>query len=612
VTRQVLCTAAWLALCQPWLASSAVAQSRRDVTAARMSVAEAALLTWRTETRSAGITALRRILSDDPENGEARFELGRVLTWDIRTRVEGVAMLRQIIGATPERLDADEALAEVLSWDDSTRAEAIVRLRALVERAPARTSARLRLAEVLAWNPATRDESRTLYLGVLEDDGQSIEATIGLARLLAWSGRVAESRAWYELALTRNPSNSTARVGMAELAGWGGRARASLKTLAEFPAGTIETPDAIRLRAAAYSQVGRPARALEQYGKLLALEPNNGAALQAARSLRRRLRPVLEMAAESSAESGDPATARVDTSAVPLRFAFHPGNGDTEVSVLATMAAYRNSGGSSRDRSTGAGIDAPVGNRVRLSGDIVSHEFGRGERTFTGRGQFQMALTDNFDVRLGTSREQLSASRLSLGGEESLGVMYGPAVVNQLQFGVGARPGRGWDVWGHATVGRIGGTNIADNMREEVFAGAGKSFHPGAITLRPGYTLAWMSYDLDLGGFPSTDTGGDGINRPGVGGYFAPSRFLNQMVRLDTTVPLGGAFLVVGGAGVGRQQVEESTSRDFSRRVTSSDAYLGIRMQAGDRLSLGSQLTYQDVASDFDRTVLRITMTYGF
>jgi tetratricopeptide (TPR) repeat protein len=606
VTRHLIIAVMLLAGSAP----AAFAQSRSSSSEQRLSLEEATRLTWRTDSRAMGVSALRRIAAEAPDDVNARFELGRVLTWDLRTRGEGVEMLRSAAAAAPERGDIAEALGDVLSWNDATRPEAVSRLRGLLEREPHRTATRLKLADVLSWNPTTRDEARRLYIQVLADDEGSVGAAVGLGRVFSWNGQFAESRTFYQLALSRDPADQSARVGIAELDGWTGRARASLKTLAAYPAGVIETPNAMRLRAQAYSQIGRPATALRHYDALLALEPGNRSALQASRRLRQSIRPVLEIGADGGDESGDYSTDRVRTSSVPLRFSFY--SGDAKVSVLGNMAAYRNATGTSRDTSLGAAADVPLGHRVRMSGDLIGHEFDVAERTFTGHGQFEVALHDGFDVRAGIGREQLWSSRLSLAGEQALDVFYGPSFVEQVSLGATARPGAGWDLWAQGTKGRIRGLNITDNNREELFAGAGRAFHPGVVTIRPGYSLSWMSYDRDLGGFPSTDLAGDGLSARGVGGYFSPFRFLNQMARVDLTVPASDALLIVGGAGVGRQQVEDTLSHDFSYATMSSDAYIGLRVNAGNRVSIGAQMNYQDVASSFDRTGLRLTLAYGF
>ena len=224
----------------------------------------------------------------------------------------------------------------------------------------------MKLADVLSWDADTRDESRTLYVAVLRDDEASIAAAVGLARVLSWSGRVPESRAWYELALVRNPEAQEARIGIAELEGWNGRARASLKTLL-LPSGqAIDTPDALRLRAQAYSQLGRPARALDQYQRLLALDPGNTMALNASRTLRQQVRPSLEIGTELSTESGDPSSTRVETASVPFRFSFHPHGRDTEIAVTWAHASYRNSRGSIPDRLIGAGVEPRSACRIAI------------------------------------------------------------------------------------------------------------------------------------------------------------------------------------------------------------------------------------------------------
>jgi hypothetical protein len=120
-----------------------------------------------------------------------------------------------------------------------------------------------------------------------------------------------------------------------------------------------------------------------------------------------------------------------------------------------------------------------------------------------------------------------------------------------------------------------------------------------------------MSYRLDLGGFPVVSPG-DGVDAPGIGGYFSPLRFLNQMARLDATVAVSGTFSILGGAGVGRQQLADSSSRDFVPRTRSSDGYLGIRLRAGERVSIRTQANYQDVASAFNHLVVQLSVTYGF
>ncbi len=571
---------------------------------------EARRLTWRRDSRPEGVAALRR-LAASPGGTDVQYELGRVLTWDAATRAEGVALLRRVTADAPGWGDADEALAEVLSWDAATRPEAVTRFRRLIEREPARMSARVKLAEVLSWNGTTREEAEGLYRAILQDDPSRTDATVGLARLLAWGGRVSESQTLYRLALAQEPADPTARIGLAQVDTWSGHSRASLATLAAYPKGAIDTPEAAHLRAQAYTSIGRPARALREYEAVLAGDPTNPAALPASRSLRRALRPTLEFAADGGTESGD-ADSKVRTSMVPITFRFHPAGSDTEISLSGSVSQYRNAAGLSRDTAVGAGVDTPIGNRVRLEGSVAVHEFDRAPRVVTGRARARMAPHDRLEFQIGAAREQLYASRLSLGGESYAGVSYGPSIVDEVLVGATARPARGWDAWIQATAGRIRGANIVPNTRREAFGGVGRSFRAGGATLRPGYAVSWMAYDRDLEGYPSTDLGGDGLTRRGVGGYFSPRRFLNQMVRLDATVPLGGGVQLAAGGGAGRQQVEDVWSLGRASTATSSDAYASLRIPAGSRVWIRAQVNYQDVAAAYERTVARITLGYGF
>jgi len=576
------------------------------------SLDDARRLTWQRETRAEGIATLRVVVARDPDSIDARFELGKVLTWNGTTRPEGTTILRRLAEDVPEHGDVAETLGEVLSWTVSTREEAVQRLRGLLEREPDRTSAKLILAEVLSWSSPTRDESETLYRSILRADASSIRATVGLARLLSWRGNLSESRSLYKEALSQEPGDVGARVGLAEMERRFGLARSSLSTLSDLPAGTLETPEAFQRRGEAYSDIGRPSRALREYEALLAVDPGNEAARLAVRSIQRGLRPVIEIGGDGSTESGDGATSRVQTSFLPLRFSWRPGGGDVEVALHTGLATYRNDRGYTRDTSAGAGFETPLGNRVRIGGDATLHDFEQDGRELTGGVQARLAVHDRLELQVGVAREQAYSSRMSLGGEPIDGVLYGPVLSKEVFVGAAWRPGQRWDLWSYVSRGTLEGKQIAANNRNAVFAGVGRSFHPGVLTLRPGYSLTWLSYDRDLSGFPPDDLGEDGIVRRGVGGYFSPFRFLNQMARFDATLPVGRSLLILAGGGIGQQHVEDIGSPDFSNRTTSSDGYLGFRLPVSDRVSLRGQISYQDVASAFDRTLARLSMAYSF
>mgnify|MGYP003351446418 FL=1 len=87
--------------------------------------------------------------------------------------------------------------------------------------------------------------------------------------------------------------------------------------------------------------------------------------------------------------------------------------------------------------------------------------------------------------------------------------------------------------------------------------------------------------------------------------------FRSHAARLDATVPLGDAAVLVGGAGGGRQSVKDALTRGTDSRA-SADAYVGFRVFVGPRVSIAGQVDHQNVASAFDRTTARVTFGVGF
>jgi hypothetical protein len=412
---------------------------------------------------------------------------------------------------------------------------------------------------------------------------------------------LAPSRALYQEALNREPGDPAARLGLAEVQRWSGRSRASLQTLASLPADGGDSPGALRRQAEALTDLDRPARALDAYEHLLALDPDDADSQRQAEALRLRLRPRLEIGITGSTESGNPATSRVRSLGVPLAYSWYP-TGDLQLRLRGGVALFENQRGSTRRQSLGAGIEAPAGNRVRLRLDLDGHAFQGGDAELTGRAEVRVSPVDRVELRAGIERDLLLDSRLAAAGEEIQGLRYGPVTEEEAFAGLTLRPGRAWDISVRVARGRLAGDGIADNDRETAFAGFGRTFRRGRASLRPGYSLTWLAHDLDLGGFPPANLGGDGLASRGVGGYFSPFRFLNQMIRLDAAWSTPERWDFFAGGGIGRQQVEDVGSTDFDRTDLSSDVYLGCRWRASDRWHLRAEISRQDVAAAFDRT----------
>jgi tetratricopeptide (TPR) repeat protein len=528
------------------------------------------------------------------------LEDARRLTWEAESRPEGIAALRRLASEHPERLDVAEALAEVLTWSRETRPEAVDLLREILDSDPERVSSRLILAEVLSWQKETRAESYEIYGRLLEEDDRSVDARIGLARLHSWRGELGEARTLYREALLDDPENVDARLGLAEVQRWAGEPQASLETLAALPPDERDTPVARRQRGKTLTDLHRPALALAEYEAVLADDPGDDETRQAAEKLRRRLRPSLEVGLTGSTESGDPATSRLEYLVLPVTWTAHTGS-DLEYRVRADAGTFDNSLGSTRRLSAGGGASTPLGKRFHLDADLDLRWFDIAGTEITGRVELRYAPLDRLNFRFGADRDLVYDSRLSAAGEEVGGVLYGPVLQNELFLGVSGRPGRAWDLWLRASAGSYQGTNVEDNDRQAVFAGFGRAIRRGSLWLRPGYLFAWMSYDRNLFGFPPADLSGDGITSPGVGGYFSPYRFMNNMVRLDSSWAAGHSVDMSAGGAIGRQRAQEFRDGNTDSR-TSSEAYIRASWQMGPVYTLRGEITYLNVAAAFRRT----------
>ena len=568
-------------------------------------------LTWDRYTRGRGIEALRGLSAEYPGAVEPRFELGRVLTWDPATRAEGIDLLRDAARTAPHRHEITEELADVLSWDRETRGEAIDLLGQVLARQPERSSSALLLAEILSWDPGRRAEAETLIRGVLRREPDSVPARLALARLARWRGDASAARMLYHDILSGSPHDRDARLALAELDLSYGRSGDALANLEALPEGAADSPAVHRQRAAIYEAMGRPARSAAEYRAALAADPADEAARHGLARAEQELDPRLDLGLDLGTESGDPETSKVQTVALPLRFTFHPGGHDLAVALIGYFASYHNDPGSTSDVAIGVGLETPLGTGTQLTGDLVLHDFEEAGSDWSGELGARFRPSGEWTLRVGARRGMLDSSRLSLGGEVIDGTLYGPVFANELFGAVAFAPGA-WDFWARLAVAGVEGAAVRDNDRNSVFAGFGRTWRTGRMTLRPGYSLTYLGHDLDLGGFPPADLGGNGVDAPGVGGYFSPFRFLNQMIRLDWGLTLTGGGRFSAGAAVGRQYVDDALSGGYGAADTSAEAYADLSLPLADRVTLQARLSYQDVAAAFDRTILHLGLGLRF
>jgi hypothetical protein len=376
--------------------------------------------------------------------------------------------------------------------------------------------------------------------------------------------------------------------------------------LAQRGATGVDTPAAFRVRAEAYSRIGRPAQALAEYERLLAVDPTNTTALEASRTLRNGLRPTVEIGTERSTASGTALT-ELEGVSLPFRIAFHPQGGDVELSMIGARETYRNGNGATRRSLVGAGLETPFGNRLRMTLGATMHDTDGGRPQVMGRTEFQIALTDRFSVRVGGARDQITSSRICVAGETINGSTFGPCFVTQALVGLSAQR-HGWDAWAQGTLGSIGGHHLANNQREELFAGAGKSFHMGGSMLRTAYGLTAISFHHAADRFPVSF---DQPDAPVTTAYFSPRLFTNHMARLDLTLPVH-AVVFDAGFGIGRQRVKEDVRYSAAPPARSSDAHVGIRVPSGGRMSIRGDVSRDNVADAFNRVAARVQLVSAF
>jgi hypothetical protein len=360
------------------------------------------------------------------------------------------------------------------------------------------------------------------------------------------------------------------------------------------------------VRAEAYARIGRPSQALAEYDRLLALDPTDTTALEASRTIRNGLRPTIEIGTQRSTASGSAFT-QLEGVSVPFRIAFHPEGGDVELSMTGARETYRNGNGSTRRSLVGVGLDTPFGNRLRMSLGATMHDTDGGRPQVMGRTEFQVALTDRLSVRIGAARDQISSSRICVAGEVIGGSAFGPCFVTQALVGVSAQR-HGWDGWAQGTLGSIQGQHLANNQREELFAGAGKSFRIGGSTLRAGYGLTEISFQHPADQFAVSF---DQPDAPLTTAYFSPRLFTNHMARLDLTLPVR-AVLFDAGFGIGRQRVKEDVHYSAAPPARSSDAHVGIRVPSGGRMSIRGEVSRDNVADAFNRVAARVQLVSAF
>jgi tetratricopeptide (TPR) repeat protein len=156
------------------------------------------------------------------------------------------------------------------------------------------------LALALAWSGRNR-EAIQAYSQVLDKQPDNFDALIMRGKVRMWSRDYSLAEDDFRAALAIDSGNSEALKALAETQSYAGHQRDALATLGRLPKGENASDQLFLARTQLW--VGRPQAARENLSKVLAIEPNDPAALYLLQQSERALRPLTEVSARYSDQS---------------------------------------------------------------------------------------------------------------------------------------------------------------------------------------------------------------------------------------------------------------------------------------------------------------------
>ena len=193
--------------------------------------------------------------------------------------------------------------ADQLTFSDRSRG-AVPLYREVLERgdlaASERSLAMRGLALALAWSGQHRD-AVAAYSDLLEIDREDRDARVMRGKVLLWSHKYSAAIRDFKQALARDPSDTEALRALAEAQSLAGYQRDALATLARLP----QNIDADDLRFLGRTQLwsGRPNAARDSLAQVMAMQPNDPAALSLLRDSERATKPLSEISVRHSDQS---------------------------------------------------------------------------------------------------------------------------------------------------------------------------------------------------------------------------------------------------------------------------------------------------------------------
>jgi tetratricopeptide (TPR) repeat protein len=265
------------------------------------------------------------------------------------------------------------------------------------------------------------------------------------------------------------------------------------------------------------------------------------------------------------------------------------------------------------------GASTKLGDRLLLSGDMgLLHFTQTDENRFTYNAFAKLDVTDKIKLKVGSRRDPLANSLLSYTGIRPItgrfaGQSLGPAMETSLFAELNLTPLRRVDVNGGYEFGWVRGDNMPNNTKNQFYGSVGYTQPIGKThNARLAYEALYFGYDKDatLGYFdtvgnsrlPLSSLNPINFAPKGTvfGGYFSPSSFWLNDVRLDVTGSFWNKRLEykVGGS-VGIQSYDRINSNRTSLATTLE---ANLLFNATDWLGIYTNASFIDSGGFFRRS----------
>jgi tetratricopeptide (TPR) repeat protein len=265
------------------------------------------------------------------------------------------------------------------------------------------------------------------------------------------------------------------------------------------------------------------------------------------------------------------------------------------------------------------GASTKLGDRLLFSGDMgLLHFTQTDENRLTYNAFAKLDVTDNIKLKVGSRRDPLANSLLSYAGIRPItgrfaGQSLGPAMETSLFAELNLTPLRRVDLNGGYEFGWVRGDNMPNNTKNQFYGSVGYTQPIGQThSARLAYEALYFGYDKDatLGYFDTVGNRNEPLSRLNpvtvatngtvFGGYFSPSSFWLNDIRLDVTGSFWNKKLEykVGGS-IGIQHYDRINTNRTSLATTLE---ANLLYNATDWLGIYTNASFIDSGGFFRRS----------